>query len=628
MNDMLELLRSMDYAVEPVHEDKSGNAEGSASSAPEPEEVVWRRLFWTSAVLTVVLLLLDAIWSPALGPLVVRYWLDAFLATPVQVIVGGRFIRSALGFARRCSANMSTLVALSSTIAYMYSCYALLYATAVGGEASDMSDMDKSGSMGLVPMFDMPGMLLTFIVLGKWLEAIAKDRTTAAITALKDLQPPTAFVVTQDPETGTFGDDEAVPCEDLEVGDLVRVRPGEVVPGDGEVVFGSTTIDESMITGESMPVYKGEGDTVIGGTMNSGGSVVVKVTTSQSESMLAHIIQLVEDAQCSKAPIQAYADVVAAYFTPIVLILSFATFAGWYALALSGALPASYTEQDGPFLFSLLFAIAVLVVACPCALGLATPTAVMVGTGVAATHGVLIKGGEALETAHGVTMCVMDKTGTLTEHELTVVSVVDLTTQAPTDASYMREVMALVAVAEQGSEHPLGVGVHAYASTHCGGNARGLVSEEFEAIPGQGIKCWVRDNEANARQHVVVGNRRLMSDTLDADDQLSTHAGSIAAALEEQGKVVVFVAVNRVLVCCIALSALPRDDAQLVVSALHRRGIGVCMLTGDNVRTANVIARKLGVKNVVAEGEASSKTPSPPVLLPRLNTQPSLNTQY
>ncbi len=470
-------------------------------------------------------------------------YLQLVLATVVQFTVGMRFYRGAVKALRARSANMDVLVALGTSAAYGYSLYAVL-----------------TGATHQL-YFEASVIILTLILLGKLLEARAKGQTSAAIQKLMRLQAKTARVIRD-------GQEVDVPLEDVRVGDLVVVRPGEKIPVDGVIVEGSTTVDESMLTGESLPVPKGVGDEVIGATLNKHGAFTFRATKVGKDTALAQIIKLVEEAQGSKAPIQRLADKISGVFVPIVIGIAGLTFA--VTAVTSGVAPA------------LVSAVAVLVIACPCALGLATPTAVMVGTGKGAETGILIKGAEHLENAHRITTVVLDKTGTITKGEPEVTDVV------ASGAVAEDELLRLAASAERGSEHPLGEAIVKAAKE------KGMTLAEpsrFHAIPGHGIEAEVEGHT------LLVGNAKLMRER-------SVDISALRAAqeaLEAQGKTAMLVAIDGAAVGLLAVADTVKPTSAEAVRRLRAMGIDVIMMTGDNRRTAEAIAREVGIDQVMAE---------------------------
>ena len=468
-------------------------------------------------------------------------WAMFALATPVQFYVGSQYYVGAYKALKNGSANMDVLIALGSSAAYFYSVAVLLFP-----------------ALGHVVYFETSALIITLIKVGKYLEALAKGRTSEAIKALMGLQPKTARVV-------RGGVEQDVPVEDVWPGDTVLVRPGEKIPVDGLVLDGRSSVDESMLTGESLPVDKHSGSEVIGATINKSGLLTIQATKVGAESALAQIIRLVEDAQGSKAPIQALADRVSGIFVPVVIAIALLTFLGWYFIG------------DAGFTTAMINMVAVLVIACPCALGLATPTAIMVGTGKGAQHGILFRSSEALERAEKVQVVVLDKTGTITQGK-----------PAVTDVIGGDEVLRLAASAERGSEHPLGEAIVAAA------NARGLrlgQPESFEAIAGHGIRASVDG------RRVVVGAWRLMrNEGIDPGD-----AAHEVERLQSDGKTAVVAAIDGKLAGVIGIADTVKPGAAEAIAGLKRQGLQVVMLTGDNHRTAQAIAALVGIEQARAE---------------------------
>ncbi|MDP9365534.1 MAG: heavy metal translocating P-type ATPase, partial [Chloroflexota bacterium] len=472
-------------------------------------------------------------------------------ATIVQFWAGGVFFRAAWAATKHGATNMNTLVAVGTGAAYGYSAFVTLWP-------------DQAARWGLADhlYYESAVIIIALILMGRWLEARAKKRTGEAIKALMGLQPRTARVVRD-------GEERDVPIERVAVGDLVRVRPGEKVPVDGVVAEGRSALDESMLTGEGLPVEKGPGDAVIGATMNTTGSVLVRATKVGQDTTLAQIVRLVEEAQGSKAPMQKLADTISGYFVPAVLVLAALTFGAWLLFGPSVA-------------FAATAAIAVLVIACPCALGLAAPTAIMVGTGKAAEHGVLVRGGEALEQARRINAIVLDKTGTLTRGKPAVTGVV------PADGLAERDLLRLAAAAEVGSEHPLGEAIVARA------RELGLdlpKAEEFASVTGKGVRAQVDGRE------IVLGNRALM-------DQAGVHLNGLEARAEELargGATPMYAAIDGRGAGLIAVADTLKPESAEAVAQLKALGLDVWMLTGDNRATAEAIAREVGIDNVLAE---------------------------
>ena len=489
------------------------------------------------------------------------------LATPVQFWAGWRFYRGAWGALKHGTANMNTLVVMGTSAAYLYSAAATLTPDLLGGRAD--------------VYFDTSAVIITLILLGRLFEARARGRTNEAIKKLAGLRARTARVI-------RGGEELDVPVEEVAYGDEVIVRPGEKVPVDGLVLSGESAVDEAMITGESIPVTKREGDEVIGATLNTSGSFRFLATRVGKDTALSQIIRMVEEAQGSKAPLQRLADRISGIFVPIVIVLAFITFGVWL---LFGPEPA--------FTLALLNLVAVLIIACPCAMGLATPTSIMVGTGKGAEAGILIKGGEALERARSLDTVVLDKTGTLTRGrpELTDVVAAGVPVSSPVgfaDNAPEEELLWIVASAERGSEHPLGEAIVA------GARERGLElsgAESFEAVSGGGIKATIEG------RRVLVGNRRFLAESGVSDDGLVLRAEELANA----GKTPMFVAVNGEPAGLIAVADTIEDESREAIERLHRLGIEVAMLTGDNDRTARAIAGQLGIDRVLAEVRPEDK---------------------
>ncbi|MGY1623941.1 heavy metal translocating P-type ATPase [Geodermatophilus sp. SYSU D00965] len=476
------------------------------------------------------------------------------VATVVQFWAGRDVYRAAWTAARHRSTNMNTLVALGTGVAYGYSAFVTLWPAAA-----------ERWGLPLHVYFETSLVILALVLAGRWMEARAKKATAAAITALVGLAPKTARVLRNGTETD-------VPVEQVTVGDLVRVRPGEKVPVDGVVTDGATAVDESMLTGESLPVDKTVGDTVIGATLNRTGTVVLRATAVGADTALAQIVRLVEDAQGAKVPMQRLADRVSAWFVPIVLGLAAATFAAWALLG----------PDTGRLTMAITTTIAVLIIACPCALGLATPTAVMVGTGRAAELGILIGNGDALETARRVTAVVLDKTGTLTRGKPALIGITTAGGWTEDD------VLALVAAAETGSEHPVGAALVAAA------RARSLdlpPLRSFDAVPGHGIDAVV------AERQVLVGNAALMTARGVDVGALEETAAAEAAA----GRTPMFVAVDGVPAAVLSVADTVKPESAEAVAQLQALGLQVWMLTGDNAATAATIAEQVGIEHVLAE---------------------------
>ena len=475
-------------------------------------------------------------------------------ATFIQFWAGGRFYRAAWRALKHRSATMDTLVALGTSAAWVYSVVLTMWPHLV-----------MAAGVEPVTYFDTSALIIGFILAGRWMEARARTRTAGAVRALLSLQARMARLV------GADGTEKDVPVDQVQAGDLLRVRPGERVPVDGLVHEGRSSVDESMLTGESMPVGKGPGDEVIGATINTSGSFIFRATRVGAETVLAHIVRMVQEAQGSKAPIQRLADVVSGYFVQIVLVVAALTFGIWMLFG-----------PEPRLTFALVSAITVLIIACPCAMGLATPTAIMAGTGKGAEAGILIRGGEALEIAHKIRTVVFDKTGTLTMGRPAVAFVV----AAPgvTDD----ELVSAAASLERGSEHPLGTAVVAEAERR---RLASAAVEGFDAVVGRGVVGSI-DGE-----RVLVGNRGLLESQGVAVDTL----GEVAVQRAENAETPIFVARDGRVLGLITVSDPIRPQAAEAVAALHARGFEVWLVTGDASAVAHAVARQVGIEHVMAE---------------------------
>jgi Cu+-exporting ATPase len=562
-----ELARAVEAAGYGVVDAAPEEMEDAEAAARHAEIVDQTRKFWVGVALAGPLFLL----SVGRGFGILGDWADAgwmnwlmfALATPVQFYVGWDYYRGGWKSLRNGSANMDVLVAMGSSVAYAYSVVVML-ALMLGSTAA-----------GQHLYFDTAALIITLIKLGKLLEAKAKGETSAAIKELMGLQPKTARVVRDGVEVD-------VPIDTVDVDDMVLVRPGERIPVDGVVVEGRSAVDESMLTGESMPMEKAPGDEVVGATINREGALRFRATKVGAETALAQIVRMVQEAQGSKAPIQRLADQVSAVFVPTVIGLALVTFLVWWLGVGAGFTPA------------LIRMVAVLVIACPCALGLATPTAVMVGTGKGAKTGVLFRSAAALERAHKLRTVVLDKTGTVTRGEPAVREVVArvpaAVSGAAEGASQEAEVwlLRLAAAAERRSEHPLAEAVVREAA------ARGLALPEpdaFTAVPGRGVKATVEGHE------VVIGTRRLLEETGIALNGLEGEAGR----METEARTPLWVSVDGEAAGLLAVADAVKDGSREAVTELRKRGLRVVMLTGDNRHTAEVIAREVGIDEVRAE---------------------------
>ncbi len=475
------------------------------------------------------------------------------VATPVQFVIGYQFYSGTYKALRNRRANMDTLIAVGTSAAYFYSVAVTFF---------------PSSFINPSVYFDTSTMIIALILFGKYLEAKAKSRTSEAIRRLIDLQAKTAVIIRD-------GVEVQVQADELDVSDLMVVRPGDKIPTDGVVVEGTSSVDESLLTGESMPVSKSENSEVIGGTINKNGLLKVRATRVGKDTALAQIVRLVENAQASKAPIQRLADRVAGVFVPAVISIAILTFLFWFFIGYG-----LFGVTQPQFIFSLTVFISVMVIACPCALGLATPTAIMVGTGKGAENGILIKSSESLETAGRTTAVVFDKTGTLTKGEPQVTDVASF--DIPEE-----EMVRLAGIAEKGSEHPLAEALVRRAK----GNGELPDAEAFENVPGMGIRAVVEGRE------VLVGSRKLM-----ASHSIEVHnVEATVVDFEARGRTAVMVACQGRAVGVIAVADVVKDSAKEAVEALRKMRIEVYMITGDNARTARAIGEQLGITNVLAE---------------------------
>ena len=541
--DMRRAVKDAGYELGP-----EAQALEDVTTAAQREIRVLRNRFIIAAILTASIMALS--WGPSF---VGKSYLLWALATPVQFWAGLRFYRGAWGVLKHRTSDMNTLIAVGTSVAYFYSMIAVIF-----------PGLFATGVLEPHLYFHTSAAIITLILLGRFLEARARGQTSEAIKKLIGMQPKTALVIRE-------GEQEEIPVEEVQVGDFILVRPGERVPVDGIVRQGYSSVDESMITGESIPVEKKVGDEVIGATINKTGSLEIEASRVGKNTMLAHIVRMVEEAQGSKAPIQRLADVIASYFVPAVIGIAIVTFVIWY---LVGPAPA--------LTFAFLNFVAVLVIACPCALGLATPTAIMVGTGKGAEHGILIRNGEALERAHQINTVLLDKTGTLTRGEPVVTDVVAAPFSSP------EEVLRLAASAEHSSEHPLGEAVVKAAVDK---KLELSPSSDFNAVPGQGVEASVEGKK------LFLGSLKLMEERNLSLNGLEPKA----AELLEQGKTVMFLGWDSQVAGIVALADTLKPGAREALQALRKMGIETAMLTGDNRRTAEAIAREAGIDRVLAE---------------------------
>ncbi len=544
------------YQARPVSDDTE-----DADAEEEARNRLYRTLlkkFWFAAIISlpVIYFSYPEIFPgiPPKGSTALNLiWAGMAVATlPVLAWSGSQFFTGAWSAFKHRTANMHTLISIGITAAWLYSTVALLFPSLFPEER--LRDV----------FFDVTAVVTALVVLGSAMELRARAKTSEALKKLIGMQPKTARVVRDGVEVD-------VPVEDVVVGDIVVVRPGEKIPVDGIIVSGASTVDESMVTGESIPVEKVEGDPVIGATINRTGAFRFEATRVGKETMLSQIIQMVRDAQGSKAPIQRTVDKVASYFVPAVLIVAVLTFMTWYTVG-----------PDPALLYAVITMVTVLVIACPCALGLATPTSLMVGIGKGAEAGILIKSGDALETAHRITTVVLDKTGTVTEGRP---SLTDIVTFGSFDEDRL---LALAASAERGSEHPLGEAIVEGAKAR---NLELAEPDDFEAVPGHGIAASVDGHR------VVLGNLKFMAD----EGIAAGEAEPVLARLSDEGKTAMVVGVDGELAGVVAVADTIKSDSVAAIRRMHELGLEVVMLTGDNARTAQAIADQVGIDRVRAE---------------------------
>lgn len=578
----------------------------------------WRRAFWRALSFAIPVFVISMI-APMIGFLrpIVNFRLinglylgdsvACFLTIPVQFGVARRFYRSAWKALRHKAPTMDVLVVFGTSAAFAYSTFALIYAII-------LFDLSYHPSV----FFDTCTMLITFVSFGRYLENMAKGKTSTALSKLLSLSPSKAVIYT-DPPTCTA--EKSIATELVQVNDFVKIVPGDRIPADGYVTKGESSIDESMVTGEVMPVVKQVGDPVIGGTVNGLGTFDMRVSRAGKDTALSQIVKLVEDAQTSKAPIQAFADTVAGYFVPAVIALSLVTFFGWMAVAhLSSNLPHIFHEEgSNKFMVCLKLCISVVVVACPCALGLSTPTAVMVGTGVGAQNGILIKGAGPLEASHKVDRVILDKTGTLTVGKLDVVGMrwtdqyagsgrdsrisidIDRVKRGGDWSSVQSEVLLMMAAAESKSEHPLARAVGEFAKRTLGiiDLPSSLYVSAFESFTGSGIKCEVsRSGSINGQdsktvQNIAIGNLSFIE---QAGIKVPEHLLGFKEREESLGRTTILVAIDDVLSCIISLADTIKDEARQAIDALRAMGIPVLIVTGDQEATARSIASEVGIE--------------------------------
>ena len=520
-------------------------------------KALWNR-FIISAIFTIplfyismghmLMLPLPELLHPNMHPL--NFAIAQLILVIPSLLAGYKFFTVGFSALARRSPNMDSLIAIGTSAAFIYGIYAIYEISRGNG--------DYANNL----YFEAGGVIITLIMLGKYLETVTKGKTSEAIKKLMGLAPKTAIIIKD-------GKEMELSIDEVEVGDIILVKPGEKMPVDGVVVEGTTAVDESMLTGESIPVEKNTGDNIIGASINKNGSIKYKATKVGKDTALAQIIKLVEDAQGSKAPIAKMADVISGYFVPIVMVLAIVSALAWYFIGRESAV------------FAVTIFISVLVIACPCALGLATPTAIMVGTGKGAENGVLIKSGVALETTHKIKIIVFDKTGTITEGKPKVTDIV-------MDGISQNDLLQIAASAEKGSEHPLGEAIVKRAEE------QGLSYKKvdsFQAIPGHGIEVIIEN------MNVLAGNKKLMVERDISIVNLEAKSDKLAG----EGKTPMYIAINNQLTGIIAVADTVKANSRKAIESLHRMGIEVAMITGDNRRTAEAIAKQVGIDHVLAE---------------------------
>lgn len=539
---LVETIEKLGYGAKP----KADRIEKDTAKDKEIRSMQIKLIISGILSLPLLITMLDHLFGISLPSILMNPWFQFALATPVQFIIGWQFYVGAYRSLRSKSANMDVLVAMGTSAAYFYSLYEGIKSMTIAGYEPHL-------------YFETSAILITLILFGKYLEVNAKGRTKQALSALLELQAREARILVN-------GEEKLIPVEQVAVGDRLLIKPGEKIPVDGIVLSGNTSVDESMLTGESIPIEKNINDDVIGATMNRNGTIEMEAKKVGEDTALAAIVQAVEDAQGSKAPIQRMADQISGIFVPIVVGIAIVTFIVWY-----------FFVSPNVFESALVASIAVLVIACPCALGLATPTSIMVGTGKAAENGILFKGGEHLERTHELDTIVFDKTGTITKGKPEV-----------TDFTGDKALLQLLASAERGSEHPLAEAIVAYATEQ---QVELLPVDRFEAIPGQGVEAFIDGKQ------VLVGSRRFMrnnSINIDRDEPKMY-------ALEEAGKSAVLAAVDGTCEGLIAVADTVKDTAKEAIQQLKADGHDVIILTGDNERTAKAVGKEVGIDHVIAE---------------------------
>ncbi|MEK7130255.1 MAG: heavy metal translocating P-type ATPase [Patescibacteria group bacterium] len=553
--------RGYDAEVENDHPREEGGKDRE-EKAREKEIAELKRKFFTGLILSVPIFFGSyPMWFPWVPEILTDFRILLLLTIPVQFWVGWQFLRGMIAGFKHRSADMNTLIGLGTLAAFFFSAVLTFF--------PEIFPEKMRGDI----YYDTSAIVITLIILGRYFEALTRGKASQAIRALVGLQPKTAHRIKSQDASSKIQDYDDVLIETIKVGDLLLVKPGEKIPTDGVVVEGESAVNESMVTGESMPVSKKVGDTVIGASINETGSFVFKTTKVGKDTMLAGIIKLVEEAQASKAPIQRLADLVTSYFVPAVLIIAVATFAAWYVLG----------PVDQAFTFALLNTVGVLIIACPCALGLATPTAIMVGTGKGAQNGILIKGGEALERAYKINTIIFDKTGTLTRGEPEVTDTVLHSDKSP------EVLISLAASVEKRSEHPLASAIVEYAKQK---NIPIFEAQEFKSISGQGIQGKVNGDIIQiGRQSFLEANNININENVSRDiDRLSM-----------EGKTPVLVGIGGNFAGIIAIADALKEHSAEAIKKIKQQGIETYMITGDHQKTAMAIAKKVGIENVMAE---------------------------
>ncbi|CAG8449526.1 10508_t:CDS:1 [Diversispora eburnea] len=563
----------------------------------------WRSAFRKSLMFAIPVFLISMVfpqfwWGSALVDIELIHGLysgdliSLILTIPVQFGIGQRFYITSYKSLKHKGATMDVLIVLGTTSAFVFSCCSMLFALC-------SPDNGKPSVF-----FDTSTMLITFVSLGRYLENLAKGKTSVALSKLMSLTPSNAVIYIKDPKTGDIIEEKKIPTELIQMGDIVKIVPGNKIPADGIVTSGSSTVDESMVTGEVNPVNKKLGDLVIGGTVNGLGSFEMEVSRSGNDTALSQIVKLVEESQSSKAPIQEFADKVAGYFVPVVILLGILTFFGWMFLTqIMNPLPDVF--KDGSyFMVCLKLCISVIVVACPCALGLSTPTAVMVGTGVGAQNGILIKGGVPLEAGHKISKVVFDKTGTLTKGLLEV-SHFEITKNS---LDLNKEIFfTIIGAAESLSEHPLGRAIYNYSKNLMEVETISAQVNDFEAYSGLGVKCTVilntnsnpstsTTNVDSKHYDVLIGNAQFLSKNVSVPES----AIVIKETQERLGRTTVLVSMNNEFIGSVFLSDAIKPESKITVGALNCMGISVAMVTGDQLLTAQAIAAQCGITEIHA----------------------------